>query len=136
MAETGNTVIPDSWRNAAAAGEIDTLLELRDPVNEKLEDLRSHKLIGKSVEAALKITVGESTVLAGLLRKYTDQLPELFIVSDVAIGTAPTEEILIEVRVAEGERCPRCWRTVTEMADTSLGAVCHRCEDAVKPYLD
>lgn len=125
-------VVPDSWRSADTAAGIEKLLALRDPVNEKLERLRSQKKIGKSVEAVLRIGVPGTSELAQLMDKYTDQLPELFIVSSVEISTHGEDEVKIEVDVAAGERCPRCWRTVTKRVETPMGPVCNRCEDAIE----
>jgi isoleucyl-tRNA synthetase len=128
-------VVPETWRNPETAREIDLLLDLRDPVNEKLEALRTQKLIGKSIEAALQFSLPEGSELAPLMGKYADQLPEVFIVSTVSVVADPdAEELAIEVSVADGERCPRCWRTVTEKVETPLGHVCERCANAVEPF--
>ena len=129
-------VIPDSWRNSGTADGIDKLLALRDKVNEKLEDLRSQKKIGKSVEAVLRISVPGASELSELMTRYADQLPELFIVSKVELFTADINGLEIEVDVAEGERCPRCWRTVHRLVETPLGPVCHRCEEAIQSFLN
>ena len=128
---------PPSWRNPATAAEVEKLLDLRVPVNEKLEALRTAKKIGKSVEASLTLNVHPDSELSPLLEKYASQLAELYIVSSVKVGPLETESDSprIEVQVADGERCPRCWRTVTERSETALGEVCPRCEDALKPYL-
>ncbi len=128
--------VPDSWRNDETASEIETLLALRDPVNEKLEELRSQKKIGKSVEAMLSLTVSQESKLARILSKYKDQLPELFIVSEVHVSVDEETETGIEVNVAQGERCPRCWRTVATLVESRLGTVCERCEDAIQPTLN
>jgi len=128
-------VVPDTWRSNEVAGEIEQLLELRDPVNEKLEALRSEKKIGKSIEASLELKVDEASGLYEILSKYSPDLPELFIVSKVSlVAGAPEEKLSITVGVAEGDRCPRCWRTVTEMNPTPMGEVCPRCADAVEPF--
>ncbi|HSH09847.1 MAG TPA: isoleucine--tRNA ligase, partial [Oceanipulchritudo sp.] len=130
-------IVPESWRNPETAAEIEQLLELRDPVNEKLESLRSQKLIGKSVEADLTLTVPESSELTGILNKYSTQLAEIYIVSNVLVKTAPNaEKVTIEVGLASGERCPRCWRTVDEKHDTALGQVCPRCTEALEPFIN
>ena len=130
-------VIPETWRNPELAAEIDQLLDLRDPVNEKLEALRSQKLIGKSVEAAVTFTLSESSPLHVPFRKYADQLAEIFIVSTVHLHSDPdADELQIAVTQAEGDRCPRCWRTVTERQETAFEALCSRCADAVQPFVN
>jgi isoleucyl-tRNA synthetase len=128
--------VPESWRNDSVAGEIGQLLELREQVNERLEALRSEKKIGKSVEAALRLTIGEDSSLAAVLRKNAAQLAELFIVSNVEMDfVQDVQAPVIEVFAAEGDRCPRCWRTVSEETETALGTVCPRCADALEPFL-
>jgi isoleucyl-tRNA synthetase len=128
-------VVPESWRNPETASEVERLLELRDPVNEKLEALRSNKEIGKSVEAALSLSLDPSSELHALFKKYEDQLAEIFIVSSVQLlSGSDANEISIEVTKADGDRCPRCWRTVTERTETSFGELCDRCTDAVEPF--
>jgi isoleucyl-tRNA synthetase len=128
-------VVPEEWRSQDTAGELEKLLELRDPVNEKLEALRSRKEIGKSVEATLEIHVPAGSDLAAIVEKYEADLPELFIVSTVSIKALTSDaDLKLEVRVADGVRCPRCWRTVEETKPTPLGEVCPRCEDAVEPF--
>ncbi len=129
-------VVPESWRNPETAAEIEQLLELRDPVNEKLEVLRSRKEIGKSVEAVLDLKVPAEAPLAGLLEKYRNQLAEIFIVSEVTVAMDATlSKTELSVQPASGDRCPRCWRTVPELQETSLGHVCPRCADAVEPFV-
>jgi isoleucyl-tRNA synthetase len=129
--------VPESWRNGTIAGEVELLLQLRESVNEKLEALRTQKVIGKSVEAALTLTVGESSSLAPVLQKHSDQLAELYIVSNVTVKTVPDAQTpVIDVTPAAGDRCPRCWRTVTEEQDTALGKVCPRCANALEPFLN
>jgi isoleucyl-tRNA synthetase len=128
--------VPESWRMAGTAGEVEQLLDIRDAVNEKLEALRADKKIGKSVEAALSLSVQPDSELAGILRKHSEQLAELYIVSTVTIiPDANSDPVSIDVSVADGERCPRCWRTVAEQQPTSFGPVCPRCADALKPFV-
>lgn len=128
--------VPESWRNADTAAEIEQLILLRDPVNEKLEALRADKRIGKSVEAALTLSAPENSEIARVLDKYKDQLAELFIVSSVSLDTrGDLDSVTIDVSVAKGERCPRCWRTVQNFVETPLKPVCDRCADALEPII-
>jgi isoleucyl-tRNA synthetase len=120
---------------AAAAEAVEHLLALRDPVNEKLEALRAEKRIGKSVEAALTLTVDPQSPIAALLQKHHAQLAECFIVSTVSLQhEAGRDSVAIEVDVAPGQRCPRCWRTVENLIASQLGEVCPRCADALEPF--
>jgi isoleucyl-tRNA synthetase len=115
---------------------LEPLFALRDPVNERLEALRGEKKIGKSVEAALDLGVPADSPLRKALENHADQLAELFIVSTVRVHNDDSADpVSITVSVADGDRCPRCWRTVTEMTGTPLGTVCPRCADALQPHL-
>ncbi len=129
-------VVEPGWRNPQLAAEIELLLELRDRVNEQLEALRARKAIGKSVEAAVRLSLGGATPLAPVLEKHAAQLAELFIVSTVEVDVEPgSAPVAITVAVAPGDRCPRCWRTVPDLLATPLGTICPRCADAVQPLL-
>ncbi len=57
----------------------------------------------------------------------------LFIVSSVAITRGGSSAaIQPSVTRAAGEKCPRCWRFVTEIvSDGETAGVCLRCADAV-----
>jgi len=128
--------VPGSWRLAGVAAEVEELLALRDQVNEKLEALRTEKRIGKSVEAALSLTVAPDSRLAGILQKHRQQLAECFIVSTVVLEYEEgLDSVAIQVDVAPGERCPRCWRTVTDQVMTPMGQVCPRCANALEPFI-
>jgi isoleucyl-tRNA synthetase len=129
--------VPESWRMPVTAAEVEQLLEIRDAVNEKLEALRSGKKIGKSVEAALTLSVSPDSAFAAILRKHAEQLAELYIVSTVAVESDENADpVSIAVSVASGDRCPRCWRTVPEHQSTAFGHVCPRCADALQPFVN
>ena len=73
--------------------------------------------------------------LAALLDRYRDQLPMLFIVSEVVVSlgsTAGADELVVEVAKASGTKCERCWRVVPEVrTDPPWAGVCNRCVDAL-----
>jgi isoleucyl-tRNA synthetase len=125
--------VPANWVHSELNNEVETLLNLRDKVNEKLEELRSQKAIGKSIDAAVTLLVNGNTPEKALLEKYREELPELFIVSQVIIGSSAEEDATIQIQAApaEGVRCPRCWRTVAILTSTRSGEVCPRCAEAI-----
>jgi isoleucyl-tRNA synthetase len=110
------------------------LLAVRDEVNRALETARQAKIIGNSLGA--KVTVRARGATAALLDRYRDDLPMLFIASQVELDLAPGEEgtglPVIDVVRAEGSKCARCWRivpSVSTAADTE--GLCDRCVDAL-----
>ena len=112
------------------------LFALRENVMKALELARAEKRIGKSLDA--KVTVyAESDAAYALLESFKDELPTLFIVSQVKLvkGAAPAEVVVEEgaeigalVEAAEGEKCDRCWNFSKEAVhDGEDGCLCPRC---------
>lgn len=99
-------------------------LEAREVVTKALEAARSAKVIGKSQEAAIKLTAPVSA-MAALEARGAAALAELFIVA--LVDVAPGDEFSAVVSVADGEKCPRCWNIRALGADTSHPDVCERC---------
>ncbi len=118
----------EEFRDVAVCAKVDRILEIRDVVNERLEKIRQDKIIGKSLEAEVEIAVGADDEDAIILREFADKLAEIFIVSSVKIVEGKFENIAIQVRKAEGERCARCWRIVKNLDEHN---VCERCNDAI-----
>ena len=126
--------VEQGWDNAEIAAEIKALRSfLSENINELLEKLRQEKVIGQSLDAKATITgtAGDSTF--ELLKKYQADLPELFILSQVTlIESTGAQELTVEVGHADGVRCPRSWRWVTELVDTQdWGPVSPRCAEAL-----
>ena len=112
----------------AAAMERWAVIEaLRDKVNAALETARSEKKIGKSLEAAVTLTVPEAE---GWLAE-TPNLADLLIVSQVTVQTGA--EAAVEVRKAEGGKCERCWKVLDSVgSDAEHPTLCPRCAAAVR----
>ena len=112
----------------AAAMERWAVIEaLRDKVNAALEAARSEKKIGKSLEAAVTLTVPEAE---GWLAE-TPNLADLLIVSQVTVQTG--SEAAVEVRKAEGGKCERCWKVLPSVgSDAEHPTLCPRCAAAVR----
>jgi isoleucyl-tRNA synthetase len=105
------------------------LIEVRDRVNVALETARKDKLIGNSLGAKVLLRAGGG--VGDLLESHREDLPMLFIVSEVRLATVAGDELAIEVTRADGTKCPRCWRTVPELVTVADGEICGRCADAV-----
>ena len=126
------------------SGEVDALLDtdladrwerlksVRDAVNVALEAKRQDKTIGTSLGARVTLRAGGPTL--ALLVRYLDDLPMLFIVSQVAVETSGLDGDTVHVQVdrAAGEKCPRCWRIVGVIStDAGTEGLCERCLGAV-----
>jgi isoleucyl-tRNA synthetase len=112
-----------------------TLLAVREQVLKELETARNNKLIGKSLEAQVKISAADSVY--SVLDRYRDQLRYLFIVSAVTLEPKTsgngTGSVAVVVSKAEGQKCERCWNYSTHVGeDASYPSVCERCSAALK----
>jgi isoleucyl-tRNA synthetase len=107
------------------------LMKIRDEVNRTLEVARQAKTIGNSLGA--KVTLRASGDDAALLERYRDDLPMLFIVSEVQLDLSGAAGGLeIGVARADGEKCPRCWRFVLTISNApGTEGLCDRCAGAL-----
>ena len=98
----------------------DKLLSIRQKVNIAIEEKRSSKIIGASLEADIEIDLPKTEF--DILREVDAQ--ELFIVSKSKQNISKEkEDILVKVKKAEGTKCSRCWKIVVEVKDNK----CSRC---------
>ena len=125
----------DAFVDADVLGAWERLLGVREIVNAALEQQRKSKVIGSSLGARVVVTA--SGPIAALLERHRDDLPMLFIVSDVALHAGTTEgadTIEVTVEKAPGVKCERCWRYVPRIsAEPEWAGICDRCVDALAP---
>jgi isoleucyl-tRNA synthetase len=132
IALTDWPVVDPAWDDAETASDISALRSfLSTQVNERLEDLRQQKTIGQSLDAKVVITGSSENPEFARLQKYTNDLPELFILSQVTlIESSKSSELNVKVDHADGVRCPRSWRWVPKLVETkNWGAVSPRCAE-------
>ncbi len=102
---------------------IDQAREIREMVQKKLEEARSAKLIGSSLESKV--------LLKGKFPTSSDEhfkdfnWAEFFIVSQVELKSS-SSDISIEILHADGAKCPRCWR-YTQDIGLKHPELCGRC---------
>jgi isoleucyl-tRNA synthetase len=112
----------------------DRLMAIRDEVNRALEAERQAKTIGNSLGAKVTLRAGGED--GRLLERYSDDLPMLFIVSQVDLERVSDEGssgTVITVARADGHKCARCWRIVASVSGTpATEGLCERCVDALQ----
>ena len=118
------------WRDDALVKKWEQLIEVRNTVNAALEIKRQDKTIGTSLGASVRVKAGGDT--ARLLESVRSDLAMLFIVSQVELEASgdPAGGIEVTVEKAQGEKCPRCWRTVP--ATSPETGLCDRCTAALE----
>ncbi len=112
---------------AALEARYGALFQVREAVQEKLERARTAKLIGKSLEAA--VTVTASGEQRALLESARAELATLFIVSKVTLADGPFG---VEVAVAPGNKCARCWVQAEDVGQSAAHpTICGKCVAAL-----
>ena len=96
--------------------------KVKDDVYKALEEARSEKLIGKSLEAMVTINTNNKE----FIQYFKDTLKQLLIVSKLELNEG---EYSISVKPFEGIKCERCWNLFDE--SEMEGDICTRCHDVV-----
>lgn len=127
--------LPPEYENNELAATWDELLVLRRQVLKELEGARMEKVIGNSLEARVELKAKGRA--AELLKRYQEQLADIFIVSQVSLnlladdenGSDDNPELKIEVKPASGNKCNRCWCYSKELttADAEFPDICPKC---------
>jgi isoleucyl-tRNA synthetase len=140
------------WRDDDLEARWDRLLKVRDEALKLLEAMRKSGTIGAPLDAAISLGAdgGSDSALADTLKRYRDELKDLFIVSDVSIladaeaseirqqangredfaldGTfaraAANPAITLVGRHASGAKCARCWKYFDDAGGETLDARC------------
>ena len=113
--------IPSSWKNEKLNEKWDKLFSIRQKVNISIEEKRSSKIIGSSLEADVNISLPKNEF--EILK--TIDAEELFITSKVKKTLSKEKEkgLIITIKKADGNKCIRCWKIVEKTKDNK----CPRC---------
>jgi isoleucyl-tRNA synthetase len=121
--------LPAAIREQSAKWE--SLMEVRAEVLKSLEAARQSKVIGKPTEASVALQADAK--LYPILKDYEANLPELFIVSQVALSNHTAEGITVQVDRATGVKCQRCWKFKQDVGShPSLPTICGSCATVVE----
>jgi isoleucyl-tRNA synthetase len=133
------------------------LFVVRDAALQTLERARESKMIGKGLEAGLKLSASAS--ILALLKRHEPSLKEVFNVSEVAVSEYSEEDawvrtsdaprssfvlgpgtvggqlkgLKIEAVRASGHKCARCWNFMPHVSSYGIWHdVCDRCQGALR----
>ena len=100
------SIFPKKFENFELNSKWEKLLKIRDVCNLSIEEKRTNKIIGSSLDASLIIKLNKETInlVSGI------DLSELTITSSVRVEEIEEEEILVDTKKAEGTKCPICWK--------------------------
>lgn len=129
---------PSEWRNDALAERSEIVRAVRRVVTGALEEQRTAKVIGSSLEACP--TVYLSPELAAIITN-PDIFADLCITSQIKLETGAAPEsafvnadvtgVAVSFAKAEGQKCERCWKILPEVGTHSHAGVCGRCDQAL-----
>ncbi len=113
-----------SYNDSELVKNFDEFMKYRDVVLKALEEARSAKVIGKSFNAKLTITLDSKAkvVFTPLLQSAA----QILIVSQIEFVDG--SEFKVDVKAAEGALCSRCWMIVPHIDNDEL---CPRCAKIV-----
>ncbi|MEL7224350.1 MAG: class I tRNA ligase family protein, partial [Cyanobacteria bacterium J06576_12] len=152
--ESGWVQMDEQWEKPELTAKWNQLRSLRDEANTVLEQARSDKSIGSSLQAKLKLHVADAELKSQLAAmnpaesmtaesNQVDELRYLFLVSQVELTdsadvlqgakySAETNGIGIAVVDAEGKKCDRCWNYSTHVGESAEDpTICDRCVAAL-----
>ncbi|PWU69123.1 isoleucine--tRNA ligase [Gracilibacillus dipsosauri] len=116
----------------------DSFMKVRDDILKALEEARSEKVIGKSLEASV-IIQPNSEETAAILQNIPF-LHQLLIVSEVQIVDELTdgkayEFVTVKIMKHQGETCERCWVVSDSVGENNdHPTLCARCASVVNEH--
>ncbi|MET0752645.1 MAG: isoleucine--tRNA ligase [Pyrinomonadaceae bacterium] len=114
--------------NSQLLSDWERIFSIRDEVLKALEDARTEKKIGSSLEAKVILTVDKETTR--FLLPFYEDLRYIFIVSQVEVHEGDAQAV--EIQKADGAKCERCWNYSTRVGESEkYPTVCERCVNAL-----
>ncbi|MCL4121186.1 UNVERIFIED_CONTAM: hypothetical protein GTU68_018335 [Idotea baltica] len=129
---------PAEWRDYVLASRAEKVRAVRRVVTGALEEQRTAKVIGSSLEAAPVVYLSDE--LAQIVTN-PETFADLCIISQITItaGAAPDGAFTLDdvagvgvtFAMSEGEKCQRCWKILPDVGTHAHQGVCGRCNDAL-----
>ena len=102
--------VPKKWENKRLSDKWEQLFKIKQEANIAIEEKRSSKEIGSSLEAEIKLFLNKDKF--DLLRDL--DLAEYLITSKAEKVLSEKDGVKIEVKKANGKKCTRCWKILEE----------------------
>ena len=129
---------PDYWNYRNLDSKWNFIREVRKVVSGAIEVSRQKKLIGASLETHPRVFINSDkkfSILVGI------DLAEICITSDLTLisGEGPKQsfsikdvpDVTVVCDLANGEKCLRCWKILSEVRESSERKVCKRCDNVL-----
>jgi isoleucyl-tRNA synthetase len=132
--------VPGAWRDDALAAKWAKIRDVRRVVTGAIELERAAKRVGSSLQAHPRVchTQDYGDALRGLDLAEIANTSSATLAETSSVGPADgftlpdVPGIAVQIGLAEGEKCQRCWRVLPEVGSIPAHPdLCHRCADAV-----
>ncbi|KAL2864341.1 isoleucine--tRNA ligase ISM1 [Aspergillus lucknowensis] len=142
------------WQETSLGTDYQDIVAVHSVIKTIQEKARSLKQVGSSLQSFVHIRLPNGTDNSSVLRRYLDELADIFVVSSVTLGE--TDEAIpdaitkaewqhseeyelpngkkgtVYVFSPQASKCPRCWRYVISEEEAAAERVCNRCEEVVE----
>jgi len=152
--QSGWVTLDPQWSQPELVDRWIPLRTIRQEVNKVLEQARTAKDIGSSLEANVRLYVADEDLRKTLIglnpdnaieagNNHVDELRYLFLVSQVEVLNSAeplaglkyhseSDALGIGVVDAEGQKCDRCWNYSTHVGESAEDpTICDRCMEAL-----
>lgn len=151
--ESGWVKIEEQWQKPDLSQKWIKLRQIRQDVNKVLEQARTNKTVGASLESKVLLYVTDAELRSLLVQMNptesnmqtgVDELRYLFLASQVELVDSPEpitalqyqlqgEVALVGVTTADGHKCDRCWNYSTSVGTSKKHVeLCDRCETVIE----
>ncbi|KAF0145649.1 MAG: isoleucyl-tRNA synthetase [Rhodospirillaceae bacterium] len=129
--------IPLAWQDEAMAARWERIRQIRRVITGALEGERAARRIGASLQAApvVYVPAADRMLLEGI------DLADVAITSAITVteGLAPAGAytfsdvplVAVVPRLAEGEKCQRCWKILPDISVHGYKGLCGRCAEGI-----
>ncbi len=141
--QRGWPILPEEWSNSELEKQISCLRKLRVEINKSIEECRNKQKIGAALETQVRFISNNQELdksfklLNDFGNKEVDSYSDWLIVSDFKIVDTLVDNSLftesndlgkIQIMMAEGHKCDRCWHYQYEVLDSEQSTkLCRRC---------
>ena len=113
--------IPEEWFDAELSKKWDRIRKIRSIVQSEIEEARNKNILKSSLQAKPQIKMNK---IDKMLFKNINAA-DIFITSNVVFLDSEDDLPEVEIKIADGEKCDRCWKILPEVKKNN--GLCSRC---------
>ncbi|MEY3826511.1 MAG: hypothetical protein RLZZ148_1327, partial [Cyanobacteriota bacterium] len=151
--ESGWVVVKPEWNKPELTSKWTKIRQIRTEVNKVMENARTQKVIGSSLDAKVLLYLADADFKEeleafnlgdSLSGNLVDELRYFFLASQVELVgskasietanyTGESELVSVGIVKADGQKCDRCWNYSTHVGEFKDDpTICERCNSALK----